>query len=44
MVESNTAVFYCGILTIEKVGSSENNHGILITLAPGVQQYHSIKP
>jgi hypothetical protein len=33
MLVSNTMVIYHGILTIEKVGTAENYHGIFITLA-----------
>jgi hypothetical protein len=33
MLVSNTMVIYCGVLTLEKVGTAANYHGIFITLA-----------
>jgi hypothetical protein len=33
MMVSNTMVIYHGILTLEKVGTAVNYHGIFITLA-----------
>jgi hypothetical protein len=33
MLVSNTMVIYHGILTLEKVGTAVNYHGLFITLA-----------
>jgi hypothetical protein len=33
MLVSNTMVIYHGILTLEKVGTAVNYHGIFVTLA-----------
>jgi hypothetical protein len=39
MMVSNTMVIYHGILTLEKVGTAVNYHGIFITLAKNTTLY-----
>jgi hypothetical protein len=39
MLVSNTIVIYHGILTLEKVGTAVNYHGIFITLAKNTRVF-----